>query len=104
MLATVERLFSHRLADFSLAVPERIPKCGIAHGLFERTEVLTLNVLDKRQDEEGPIVHVSDVGRDLRPAELLDRAESAFSRDELEGASRNGAAHQNRLKQAVRPD
>ena len=69
-------------------------------GLFDRVEVLALDVFDDGQLGHLPIVDVADLHRHLPPVGRLGRAEPALAGDQFEPVA--DAADDERLQDAVR--
>ena len=69
-------------------------------GLFDRVEVLALNVLDDRQLGHLPVGHFANLHRHAFPARHLGGAQAALAGDELVAALER--PHDDRLQEAVR--
>ena len=101
--ATVERSLPTRLGDLLLRQPEVVVELVIRHRLFDRVEVLALDVLDERDLQRVALGHhLFDDDRDGGQAGLLRGAEAALAGDELVLVA--GARDDERLDDAVLAD
>jgi hypothetical protein len=89
--------------EFLVGGAEIVEELLVGRGLFERVELLTVQVLDQRVPEHVVVVRLLDDGADLAQAGPLRRAPPALARDKLVPAGR-GRADDHGLQQADLPD
>ncbi len=94
--------FVDELAQSLLGMPEILDQAMIRLGLFDRIEILPLNILDQRDFERFGIVERADDHRHLVQPRTLRRTPAPLARDDLIA----GAvwAHDDRLQYAAQRD
>ena len=71
------------LGDIGLREVEAVLERLVAYGLFDRVQILAVDVLRRRHDRRGLVVDVLEDDFDLLPSDQLRGPETTLARDEL---------------------
>ena len=98
MLVTAERLLPTREATCSWVKREVLDQLLVGGCLFQRGQVLAVQVLHQRPLDRAEVVGRANNRRDHRQAGATSSAPAAFTRDQLVGAILRAWANQYRLQ------